>query len=287
MNSQVIAFLPFFLLALTIASTWVFDNVIYLTAAMLSSLALGLLCGQVEWLGALAFSGVAGSLLFAERAHTRFLRLLGHFFFVGLVTLYYLYRPLPFFHSFNIFNQVRFSPDSVPFNMALNFDGPFAAAMILIILNMGKRAPKPQNFFKITLLCSLLCAATLLLPATKINFLRFDPKIPANFLLWAFNNLIFVCVAEETIFRRYLLNKLTIVFSIFKIGKYFALFLSSLLFGIIHYRGGPAMILLSTIAGLFYGTAYLRTQRIEAAILTHFGLNLIHILFFSYPALQH
>ncbi len=287
MSSQVLSFLPFFLLALILASTWLFDNVSYLATAMFGALVLALLCGQVEWLGVLAFSAIAGSLLFAEKAHTNFLRLLGHFFFVGLVTLYYFYRPLPFFHAFNIFDQVKFSVDSVPFNMSLNFDGPFAAAMILIILNMGKRAPRPQNFLRVTVLCTLLCAATLLITATQINYVRLDPKLPSNFLFWAFNNLIFVCVTEETVFRRYLLNKLTSVFSIFKIGKYFALFLSSLFFGIIHFRGGPAYVIFSMIAGLFYGIAYQKTQRIEAAILTHFGLNLIHILFFSYPALQH
>jgi membrane protease YdiL (CAAX protease family) len=46
-----------------------------------------------------------------------------------------------------------------------------------------------------------------------------------------------------------------------------------------------ALVLLATIAGLFYGAAYLRTRRIEGAILTHFALNAAHFLAFTYPAL--
>ncbi len=42
---------------------------------------------------------------------------------------------------------------------------------------------------------------------------------------------------------------------------------------------------LATIAGLFYGYAYWKTNRLEASILVHFGLNLIHFVAFSYPAL--
>ena len=37
--------------------------------------------------------------------------------------------------------------------------------------------------------------------------------------------------------------------------------------------------------GLGYGWVYLRTERIEASILTHFLLNCIHFVFFTYPAL--
>jgi membrane protease YdiL (CAAX protease family) len=44
-------------------------------------------------------------------------------------------------------------------------------------------------------------------------------------------------------------------------------------------------VLLATVAGLFYGAAYLRTRRIEGAILTHFALNAVHFLAFTYPAL--
>jgi len=39
------------------------------------------------------------------------------------------------------------------------------------------------------------------------------------------------------------------------------------------------------VAGIGYGWAYRRTGRIEASILTHFSLNSLHFLLFTYPAL--
>lgn len=45
------------------------------------------------------------------------------------------------------------------------------------------------------------------------------------------------------------------------------------------------LVLPATVAGLFYGGAFLRTRRIEGAILTHFALNAVHCIAFTYPAL--
>ena len=69
-----------------------------------------------------------------------------------------------------------------------------------------------------------------------------------------------------------------------KLGIVFALIVSSFLFAYIH-TGQITYLGLCFIAGLFYGAAYLYRRKIEAAILVHFLFNLIHILFFSYPAL--
>jgi membrane protease YdiL (CAAX protease family) len=44
-------------------------------------------------------------------------------------------------------------------------------------------------------------------------------------------------------------------------------------------------VVLSTVAGLFYGYAFWKTDRIQSSILVHFSVNLVHFLFFSYPAL--
>ena len=52
-----------------------------------------------------------------------------------------------------------------------------------------------------------------------------------------------------------------------------------------HLAGGWRYAALAAIAGLGYGWAMRRTGRLEAAVLTHFGLNLVHLLLFSYPAL--
>jgi membrane protease YdiL (CAAX protease family) len=45
------------------------------------------------------------------------------------------------------------------------------------------------------------------------------------------------------------------------------------------------LVLFATLAGLGYAAAYLRSGRIEGAILTHFALNAVHFVAFTYPAL--
>jgi membrane protease YdiL (CAAX protease family) len=58
---------------------------------------------------------------------------------------------------------------------------------------------------------------------------------------------------------------------------------SSLLFGLAHFGGGFEYIFLAFIAGLFYGAVYLKTNKIESAILLHFFINFAHLLLLSYP----
>jgi hypothetical protein len=58
---------------------------------------------------------------------------------------------------------------------------------------------------------------------------------------------------------------------------------TSVLFGLVHFAGGPLLIGAATLAGVGYGIAYARTRRIEAAVLAHFSLNAIHFLGFTYP----
>nr|WP_323811184.1 CPBP family glutamic-type intramembrane protease [Rickettsia conorii] len=45
-------------------------------------------------------------------------------------------------------------------------------------------------------------------------------------------------------------------------------------------------IALSTICGFFYGSAYNKTDKILCSVIVHFGLNLCHVLLFTYPALK-
>ena len=70
-----------------------------------------------------------------------------------------------------------------------------------------------------------------------------------------------------------------------KIAALIALVFSAVLFGLAHLGGGLSYALAATVAGLGYGAAYLRTQRIEAAMAVHFSVNALHFLLFTYPRL--
>ncbi|WP_340122281.1 CPBP family intramembrane glutamic endopeptidase [Methylobacter svalbardensis] len=85
----------------------------------------------------------------------------------------------------------------------------------------------------------------------------------------------------SVLFKKYLMQGLSKI----RYGDALAISITAIVFGLAHYTGGSKYILLATVAGVGYGWAYRYTQRIEASILTHFTLNSLYFLLFTYPAL--
>lgn len=190
----------------------------------------------------------------------------------------------PGFHPLHIYEQIRFTPDARPFSMDLNFDKAMAGALLLALLvRPAQWAPFSREDLRIALLTLAGLVAAILPIALGIGYLRFSPK-PID-TLWALNNLAFVCVAEEAIFRGLLQNRLMLLRPGSDAWRWICVVIAATAFGLAHFAGGPAYVGLATLAGIGYGFVYLRTRKIEAPILVHFGFNLVHFVFFTYPAL--
>ena len=110
-------------------------------------------------------------------------------------------------------------------------------------------------------------------------------KLPEIALIWATKNLFFTCVSEEALFRGFLQRHLSENLKQYRYGDALSLIAASLVFGLAHFVGGFKYIVLAAMAGIAYGYAYQKTQRIEASILCHFGVNTVHFLLLAYPAL--
>lgn len=192
----------------------------------------------------------------------------------------------PGFDNPKVVDAVHVSENGIPFTLYLNFDKTLVGIFILaampnlirtwagwkkLVLKIGVRAPL------IILVLALLSFA--------FQFVRWDPKVPAILPIWAVTNLLFVCVAEEGFFRGFLQKNLSELWQDLRYGKFLAIGIASLLFGVAHFAGGFTYVALASIAGLAYGWMYQITGRIEASIITHFLLNLVHILLLTYPAL--
>ena len=94
------------------------------------------------------------------------------------------------------------------------------------------------------------------------------PKPLAFAAGWLFT-ILFIAVPEELFFRGLLLNMLQR-----RIGKYRALLISSVLFGLAHFNKRAASfnwryVILAAIAGVFYGRAWLSRRRILTSSVTH------------------
>lgn len=201
----------------------------------------------------------------------------------------------PGFLDTKVIDGVIMSPGAIPFTMYLNFD-EVAIALILALCG-GLFLPQngqailckfasQKNLWKWVFLMWIACSGVLMAAGWMVGYIAFDPKIIPYFWIWAINNLLFVAFAEEILFRGMIQGSLSKAFARFGWSPYIALVISAMLFGVSHIDGGWTYVALATVAGLFYGMAYLRTGLLIAAILVHFLLNLTHALLFSYPGLS-
>lgn len=277
--------LPYFLLLLSIIAGWRFDtriSMIILSAAIVA----GLFIGRLTPVALISIGLLGLSIWLPARLNLRiFWRGVGFGTFLILAVAMSNHL-VPGFNNLPIFQGTRFSADSVPFTMYLNFDKTLVGLFIYVFFLKPNQS---AVFGKEQLVASgktLGLLVVLIVPiAVAIQYVRIDIKLPEFAWIWMINNLFFVCLAEEGLFRGIIQKGLSQILRKTKAGSVASIALAALSFGFAHYRGGISYIVFATTAGVFYGFVFQRTNRLESSILVHFGLNTVHFIFFSYPAL--
>lgn len=196
-------------------------------------------------------------------------------------------RPFPGIDNWPAILKMRITPDAIPYSMWFTFDKSliglfFIAFSTYTLAHDGKW----RETLKWGLLIGLIAAMTLIPLSFYLNYVKLELKLNNFLLLWMLNNLLFVCLAEEALFRGMIQKSLMLRMQHLSGGKWLALFLAAALFGLVHYRGGLNYMLLASLAGCFYGYAFMKTDKIETSVLAHFTVNLIHFIGFTYPALR-
>lgn len=185
---------------------------------------------------------------------------------------------VPGFNNLQVIDQQVVKPNSVPFTLYLNIDRPVAALLILLAwphsLTSFRRIPIAWMTLSIGLLCGIFAIAL------QMGIVRFAPAIAPWYLLFVVNNLLIVSFSEELLFRGLLLNQL-----IQRVGIVLALIISSAVFGLVHWPGGTAYMILAALTGIAYGLAFIASGRLWVAMLVHTGFNTVHLVLFSYPLL--
>jgi len=191
---------------------------------------------------------------------------------------------LPGFNNLHVLDKVLTGENSIPFSLYLNLDKPLILfALLLLMPDMLKQRAlhKPlHNIINTKQFIAIISLTILSVYALAYGFglLKFEASVPTWLWIFALNNLIITCVVEEAFFRGFIQTKLTN-----KLNPIWAVLITSCLFGIAHFAGGLAYVLVATIAGALYGFTYLYTGRLSAAIAVHFILNIGHLLLFTYP----
>ncbi len=191
---------------------------------------------------------------------------------------------IPGIHNVLALDAVSVSASSADYTLYWNYDKGFAGILLYSVCVQPQESTQWRRAVAVTGTVAVLTMVLAGALATAAGFIAWDPKWPAILGAWVPANLLLTCVAEESFFRGLLQRRL----GTFLQGRVSAPALTALLacavaFGVAHFAGGTTYVLLATVAGIGYGTAYHLTGRVEAGIVVHFLLNLSHLVLFSYP----
>ena len=248
------------------------------------SLAAAVIAGIVAWAGLAVLALFSGACLAAVRPQfPAVLRTLAWgtvlFLAVALAT-----HQIPWIQNVLVLDSVTVSASAANYTLYWNYDKGFAGVILYAVCVQPQPGTKWKRAVVATVVVAFLAMVAVGVPATAAEFVSWDPKWPGILAVWVPANLFLTCVAEETFFRGLVQRQLGGAFR----GRVPAPALAAVLvaavaFGVAHVAGGATYVLLATLAGVGYGAAYHVTGRVEASILVHFTLNLVHLVLFTYP----
>jgi len=234
---------------------------------------------QLPAIAALAATGAVA--IFCWRQQTRSALTVAAEAFLVCIAAALALHLLPGFQNLAIASGVKAGPESAPFSFCYNFDKaliPFVLLGALPTLLKRQAAPPANRLWWLVLLLSI---PLLLLAATLAGGLRVESHHPAWLGSFMLANLFFVSLAEETLFRGWLQQRLSQ-----RLGNLWGLAIAAVLFGLAHFAGGALLVCFAMLAGVIYGLAWLWSGRVWISTLFHFAFNLMHLLFFTYPFWQ-
>jgi membrane protease YdiL (CAAX protease family) len=286
-----LALTPFLLLLFAVVGLWIHRYVwqTALAAAVVAAYFTGALRGfAVCWiliLGAMAVlyrwrSAHAELPYFRQQRVVTGLAFFGFALAMGLALF-------PGFPRTVLVDGVILSPGAAAYNLDLGFHKVVAGIFILGFIHEERVRSWRElgGILRSAAPVLLVTIIAVMAVALAMGYVRFDPRWSALFLVWAPSNLLFTCLSEEAFFRGFVQRELAKIGKNRQVAAMVALGVAAILFGLAHFGGGWQYICAATVAGLGYGWAYHRTQRVEAAMAVHFGVNAVHFLLFTYPRL--
>jgi CAAX protease family protein len=172
-------------------------------------------------------------------------------------------------------------------NLWINYDKPFMGLFALTFLIPLLRSP--EEWYRMLVkaipmtLGAVFILALLALPSGTIDW---SLKIPSHFFNRILSNLFLVSIPEEAFFRGFVQAEIFKTLGPGPKGHIGAVVGASLLFTLFHigWTASAAMLGFVFLAGIFYGIIFQVAKAIEASILCHFCVNLLHMILFTYHA---
>jgi uncharacterized protein len=271
--------LPLPLPLLGAARIWIVPAAIALISAFIG--------GLIDARGAIALLAFAAACAAANRGGGRFPNIVAHAIMLAIGAGLFLHA-LPGIDNPRVVTDAVLGPGAMPYSKYLNFDKGIAGLCLLGLYapdltacDEGWRWRHMRGFLwrfaSITIIVMGLSLAA--------GFVRWDPKLPSWWMLWAWSMIALTALPEEAVFRGLAQTWIARGLASQPHANVIAFIVAGLLFGIAHAAGGPVYVLLASVAGIGYGWVFASTRSIGAAIATHVGVNAIHFFLFTYPAL--
>jgi membrane protease YdiL (CAAX protease family) len=184
-------------------------------------------------------------------------------------------------HLFPGYQPFYFTPQ-----FRIGLDGPITGLLPLALLVPLAHSKQDWKTAAKGLLIGCACIGALAGLAAIFGAAQWHFKLLPFMAVRFWSNLMFTSIPEEAFFRGFMQNELVKYFKNTTREKLAALFLTSIIFTLAHVYWSPNIAVLSFVffASLLYGGVYLISGKIESAILTHFLLNIAHMIFFEYHA---
>ena len=252
---------------------------------LLLALAVAAATGIVNPLGVMVLVLLAAACRAASLAASPGLSLGAHVLMIGLDAGLFAHV-LPGFDNPRVIDGVRLASDSLPYTKYLNFDKGVAGLLLLglyapALTTRRSRIGAAGWGWRFAVVAVVVIAATV-----AAGYARWDSKLPPWWPLWLFGMVCFTALPEEALLRGVLQEQLHARSSDGGYARAWPVIVAGLVFGLAHAGGGWVYVALATLAGIGYGWIFAASGgAIAMAILTHTALNLLHLLFFSYPAL--
>ena len=197
-----------------------------------------------------------------------------------------LLHVLPGFDNPQVLNGIVLSPGSEPYTKYLNFDKGVAGLFLLGIYAELPARDEGHRHVPAFLWRFVLMTAIVMTMSLAFGYVRWDPKLAPWWPLWLWSMVFLTALPEEAIFRGAAQTGIARRLGGTPRAEAIAIVSIGALFGLAHLAGGPLYVVLAAVAGMGYGWIYASTRSIAAAIVAHAGLNTIHFLLFTYPALR-
>lgn len=280
--------LTFFAFAMSFISLWLNKTTWLWGSFLIISIILAFQTGILAPLGLIPICAVLLCHFLLKSGVKRWGRLF-LFTLVSALSIGLTFHLFPGFNNWEVASGLKVSPGAYPYNLWFNFDKPFIGIFPLVwSIALVQSPAQLKKVFKPTLILSLGGIALMMFLSVKSGIVKWDPKIPAMLFVWLINNLIFVCIPEEALFRGFFQKEVGQWLGGGMLAKVVAVLATSLFFTLFHVKWVPSIpfLCLVFVAGLLYGTIYEMTKSIECSIFCHFVLNATHLLLFTYPALS-